>query len=515
MPLFITSKHKPKMKSSQSLFKHRSFTMRFLGLGFGSLCLSSALSAAPWVDTSDIYLRADIQALADAGVITVPINTFPLMWSGIGKDLSSAEPSLMKPALVDAFARVNFYYQNAVGNKGNTSITATAATDEARFQHFGSDYREKAELKASYEYMGERFAYKVSASANYDPQDDKEFRLDDSYMAVVLGNWIVTAGSFEQWWGPGFDSGLHKSNNARPMPSLMVSRNNAEAFETPWLSWLGAWNLTGGVSMMDEDRYAPNALLWNVRGSIKPLRQLEIGLSWTAQFCGEGQECDWDSAWKSITGQRDCRNDTGSGCSNYGNQMAGFDVRYSDTFWDVPVGLFLERTCEDSKGEPWQIVDCAKMYGVDTRFSFASQQYKLFFEYTDTMVFCGEDPNAFNCFYEHSTYKSGSRNYGRAIGSTYDSDAQVYALGLIGQFSNSHAFTTILRYAQLNKDGESPSHGWAPQPPKEDLLMLELSYRMPLLSGMMTFGGSVSQSEFEVEDSEVDGTLYTRYQYKF
>ncbi|MGS0674126.1 capsule assembly Wzi family protein [Shewanella sp. 125m-1] len=483
-----------------------------------ALVYSSVSIAAPWVDTSDIYLRADIQALADAGVITVPVNTYPLMWSGIGADLANTEPSTLTPALIDAYSRVNYYYRNAVDNRGNTSIKLAAASDPARFQHFGSDYREQGELGASYEYVGERFAYKLSASANYKPSDDEEFRFDDSYLAMALGNWMFTFGAVEQWWGPGFDSALHKSNNARPMPSLMLSRNNAQAFETPWLSWLGPWTFTAGISRFEEERYAPNALLWNFRGSIRPFRQLEMGLSWTTQFCGDGQECTWDSAFKSITGQRDCRADNVDevGCSNYGNQMAGYDIRFSDTWYNVPFGVYYERTCEDAKSSaPWDIVDCGSMFGADTRFNLDGQQYKLFLEYTDTMVFCGEDENAFNCFYEHSTYRSGSRYYGRALGSTYDSDANVYVLGLIGQFADSKGFTSLLRYAQLNKDGKSPSHGWAPQPKKEDLLMLELSYRMPFWHGMMSVGGTVSQSEFEVQDNETNATVFGTYEYKF
>lgn len=61
------------------------------------LLFSASVAAAPWVDASDIYLRADIQALADAGVIRVPVNTFPLMWSGIGGDLAKVEPELLSP----------------------------------------------------------------------------------------------------------------------------------------------------------------------------------------------------------------------------------------------------------------------------------------------------------------------------------------------------------------------------------------------------------------------------------
>ncbi|WP_412522262.1 capsule assembly Wzi family protein [Shewanella algae] len=496
----------------------RSLLYNSLVLAAG-LGMSAASHAAPWVDSSDIYLRADIQALADARVITVPVNTYPLMWAGIGADLAKVEPATLTPALTDAFSRVNFYYRQAIENRGNAVIKATAATDAARFQHFGSDYREKGQLSASYEYVGERFAFKAAGTGAYDAQDDESARLDDSYMALMLGNWIVTAGAVQQWWGPGFDSALHKSNNARPMPSVMLSRNNAAGFETPWLSWIGPWTLTTGFSWMNDDRAVEDTLLWSMRGSIRPFKQLEIGVSWTTQFCGEGQECGFDTFWNAITGGTECANGEQhcdpSMQSKIGNQIAGFDVRYADTLFNVPVGLYLERTCEDSSGPaPWQIADCAVLVGADTRFNLAQQQYKLFFEYTDTLVACGSDPHVYNCFYEHSTYLSGSRYYKRSLGSTYDSDANVYVLGLVGQFADSHGINAYLRYAQLNKDGKSPSHGWAPQPPKEDLLMLELSYRMPLLKGMMTFGGTASRSEFATYNDN-DASLFGSYEYRF
>ena len=490
--------------------------VRLLTLGLLAW-LSVSVQAAPWVDTSDVYLRADIQALADAGVITVPVNTYPLMWSGIGKDLAKTEPELLSSGLVQAFTRVNHYYRNAVGNKGNKRIKLAGGNEAARFQHFGSEYREKLQATASYQVMGDRFAVKVSATGVKNASDGKGLRLDDTYVAMILGNWVLSVGAVNQWWGPSFDSSLHKSNNARPMPSLTLTRNDSHGFETPWLSWAGPWTLTTGFSLMEDERYAPKALLWNFRGTVRPLRQIEIGFSWTTQFCGEGQECDWKTWAKSITGEKDCRNDIGAGCTNYGNQIAGFDLRYSDTWFDIPVGVYLDRTCEDSNGkQPWNIVDCASLFGVDTRFEFDNQQYKLFAEYTDTMVACdGGDSNSFNCFYEHSTYKSGSRYYKRALGSTYDSDAQVVALGLIGQFSNSRGFTSILRYAKLNKDGVVVKNGWAPQTEKEDLLELEFSYRQPMLRGMFTIGGSVSRSEFVAKDDDTNVSIFGSYEYRF
>jgi len=45
------------------------------------------LNAEPWVDTSNIFLRSNIQLLADMGLIKTPVTTFPLMWHDIALDL--------------------------------------------------------------------------------------------------------------------------------------------------------------------------------------------------------------------------------------------------------------------------------------------------------------------------------------------------------------------------------------------------------------------------------------------
>ncbi|MGI2081629.1 capsule assembly Wzi family protein [Shewanella putrefaciens] len=475
-----------------------------------SLLFSSILTAAPWVDASDIYLRADIQALADAGVITVPVNTYPLMWSGIGGDLAKVEPELLSSALVQAFARVNFYYHNAVDNRGNTRIKLSAATDPARFQHYGSDYREKGEALASYEYLGSRIAYKTTVAETYDPQDDKNFRLDESYFAIIFGNWIATLGSVEQWWGAGFDSALHRSNNARPMQSLTLSRNNASALETPWLSWIGPWTFKTGFSLTEVDRAVPKTAEWDMRFSARPIKQIEVGLSWSTLFCGEGQECDVSSWWDAVVSHSVCT-DGSNDCGfdqrrDAGHRTQSIDMRYADTWQDIPVGLYLERSCENGS-------DCGSLWGIDTHFGHSAKQFKLFMEYSDTYVKC--DGDSANCFYEDPVYLSGSRYYGRALGSTYDSDAQVFVLGLVGQFNDSRGFTSLLRYAQLNKDGANVMNTWAPQPPKEDLLMLELSYRMPVWKGMLSLGGTVSRSEFDVQDNDTNATFFSHFEYRF
>ena len=50
---------------------------------FSALILAVGLSlntyslAEPWIDTSDIYLKANIQLLADSGHIITPVTTYP------------------------------------------------------------------------------------------------------------------------------------------------------------------------------------------------------------------------------------------------------------------------------------------------------------------------------------------------------------------------------------------------------------------------------------------------------
>ena len=128
---------------------------------------------------------------------------------------------------------------------------------------------------------------------------------------------------------------------------------------------------------------------------------------------------------------------------NYCNQMTGYDIRFSYTWFNVLFGVYYKQSCEDANGSaPQNIADCGHAAGVDTRSNSDSDQYKLFFEYTDTMFACGADYNAFNCMYEHSDYHSGSSYYGKTYGSTYESDTIVYAIGqldswTVGQLDSS------------------------------------------------------------------------------
>jgi hypothetical protein len=73
----------------------------------------------------------------------------------------------------------------------------------------------------------------------------------------------------------------------------MVERAAAMPFETRWLSWLGPWRFSFALSAMEHERQdidAPLLMAWRV--AIMPIKDIEIGFSRTAQFCGEQLPCD-------------------------------------------------------------------------------------------------------------------------------------------------------------------------------------------------------------------------------
>ena len=57
---------------------------------FLALMASSAL-AGPYIPAGDLALRHDIQRLADYGIITGPISTWPLAWGPILNDIRNAD----------------------------------------------------------------------------------------------------------------------------------------------------------------------------------------------------------------------------------------------------------------------------------------------------------------------------------------------------------------------------------------------------------------------------------------
>lgn len=483
--------------------------------------------ATPWLSAEDVYLRDDIQQLADAGIITVPVTTYPLMWSGIGEDLNQTHLSDVSDRLQTPFLRVRHYYEKARKNEGLKHYKMSLANDVRRFPGFGDGADETAELESGAEWVSGRFAVKLNTQYSTDDDDSsyqqqRKLTADGSYAAMVVGNWVLRAGAVDQWWGPGWDNSLILSDNARPLPALSLTRNNSKAFETPWLNWVGPWTFTTQMAQLESSRVVPQAYLWGARGTFKPLPQLEIGASWTIMWGGEGQPSSISDFFKAVTGDTRCPLDTNP-CevseTKYGNQMAGFDVRWSGELLSQPLAFYAQTIGEDVT-DYIKPADKGYIFGIETSLYWNEQRYKLIAEYNDTEVACTKGVETLNCYYEHFlTYESGHRYKGRALGSSFDNDSTGWTLGVLAQQANHHSWQAKVRILQLNTDNsdfhpDDPSLGHTVTKVAEDVLQLDLSYRLPLFKGMLTLGGDVSHSTIvETDKSREDVNVFASWHY--
>ncbi|MDR9827838.1 capsule assembly Wzi family protein [Vibrio sp. FNV 38] len=489
------------------------------GFTFFLLALPTISQAKPWIEPTDLHLRSDLQLLANAGIITVPITTYPLMWNGVISDIRQNSRNAKTQLEVNAVHRVTRAHRSSQGV--NVSLELGAGSEASRFQHFGTPMREKGEVTAGISDANDWWAFNLQATYAYDAQDNENVRLDGSYLAAIVGNWVVSAGYQQQWYGPGWDSALTMSTNARPLPSVNVTRHSPEAFNVPILEWLGPWTLTTGIGWMDDDRYMQDTLLWTFRGTIKPHPNFEFGVSRTAQICGSNSQsgveksCDLNTWWKMLIGDT---NDYDS--ENPANQLASIDMRWGDTIAGYPYSLYWESMGEDAarldRFPPFQAK--SYLYGADLSYQLMNQAVTTFFEYSETYPQC---TNQGNCAYEHVAYKSGYRYHERVMGSTYDNDANTYTLGFIGQsIQNQHRWGFNLRYLELNKNGrnanESEGGGNKVSPNGEDTWNVDVSYYLPAWRGEIGVGAEysfVQYREGKKDENNVAGWVQWAYQF--
>lgn len=495
-----------------------------------SILLAASISAntyaAPWITTDDIRLRADIQLLADSGVINVPVTTYPLMWESIASSIENIDIQNLSDIQQMAFRHVSYRLKFETNKSAQTKLSVYASNRSRQFTSFGNDNYEKNKVTVSYEKISNDWAGKLQVNQRSDfelANGDKTTNLDGSFIAYKLGNWVFDAGAIKQWWGPGIDTSLIMSNNARPLPAIAIRRNDSAAFESPWLSWIGPWTLSAQMAQLEEERFIPDTKMWSSRATFKPYPKIELGVSWSYQWGGVGQPSSISEFFRGLTGETECVNGASS-CdesleTKLGNQLAGFDARWADSVYGVPYSIYTQRIGEDSPSPgTLQISDRSYLYGVETQFGFQQQRILANLEYTDTQANCGADGDTSqDCFYEHGLYQSGYRFYRRSIGSTYDNDAETLVLTLLGQQINGNSWLLKFRNIDLNTNDrdlfpDDPNLGNSVSKIAQQLNQLEIQYQFDLLKGRMTIGGLYTDIKSEQNENE-QYYLYVKFDY--
>ncbi len=418
--------------------------MKLLPWMLGTALLAvSPVQAGWWIEADDLMLRNDIQLLSDLGHIKQPINTFPLMWSGIIHDLQQVEPQQLSAASRDAYDRVMQIWQRD-RREMQATLGLAGETEQPSFIRFGDTLRDKAQATASGSYTGDRVSARVQVSQVSQPYDQNKTRLDGSYVAVRAGNWVVSAGALEKYWGPSFDTSTMLSTNARPVPAITISRNSSVAAADDWMP---AWTFTTSFGQLSSRAAVPDAKLWQARFGIKPLSSLELGFNWVMTYGGEGYG----------NGLKDWYKNLFQGGTDIGteNMLAGYDLRWSGQAFDTPVGVYFSANADDFNSGKMKLLKVAYQLGVDTY--VATLNSRIYLEALDTTIDCSDDTQ-WNCFYEHTTYLDGYRRYGRAFGTSYDNDSRAVNLGFLTQLDSQTSWHNKLAWLRLNMDGSRVNH---------------------------------------------------------
>ena len=399
-----------------------------------TFCASPVLHAAsPFLDAGDAALRHDVQLLADWGVIRSPVTTWPLPAAAIAADMLDndrlARLSATQLVVAERLRRRLREAMQQVDIK--SSARFALATDEKSFRVFEDTPRDSGGVQLQAEGLGMSWAYRARFSYAIDPDDNKNYRGDGSYAALNLGNWALGVGAQDRWWGPGWEGSLIYSNNARPITSLFLQRNQSTPFESNWLSWLGHWNLVTTIGQLESGRFVPRALFFSMRVSFRPLQGLEIGLSRTAQFGGKGRTVNFKTFGKLLIGQDNEEIAAGANrvdSDEPGNQLAGYDVRYSFAGHGLPLALYTQLIGEDEAGYlPSRLIG---QFGIEGWLTGARGTWRWNVEYSDTVVDFLGNSKKFGSAYNGGLYQSGYRYYDESIGHAIDGSARATSVGL-------------------------------------------------------------------------------------
>jgi len=414
------------------------------------LCLFSLFAKAePWLDTHNAPLRADIEQLSRAGIISVPINTWPLMWSGILNDLERRDsaPRALSLELQNSLTRVLTAGRHATRvDQPHQSLSLSMADQSQLFRQFGDNSRDEAQITLGRSGMTEHLAYNLEISRTVNPWDDEQAHYDNSYFGLVWGNWIAIIGNSEKWWGPGWNSNLILSNNARPTPGLTLQRNYSKPFHWPVLKHLGPWTTNLFISKLDDERHIDNAKLVGMTVGFRPRQSLEINLRRAAQWGGEGRPQSAKSFFELVTGLADNCGDPSCKADEPGNQLGGIDFR-----WDMPwlnASIYGQRVGEDEAGG--LPAKNASQLGLQLSLNNPWFQGIGFIEYDNTST--SSSSSRYNVLYNHGIYQTGYRYQGRSIGSTWDNDSTVTSIGAIGYLNNGDSIEARFSSGELNVD---------------------------------------------------------------
>lgn len=446
--------------------------------------------ASPWIESDDPLLRASIEMLFNQGVIKQPVNSYPLMWQGIARDLNAIEASSLPAQSQFAYQHVKHALANAKQSTSSGIRINYNGAPELQ-QSFGKRDQQKSGINSYGAITGNRVSAKVSVNYADEALDDEYTNYHGSYLAVLMGNWSVSAEQVSHWWGPSNDNALLLSNNASPMKGLRVNRANTQYVGPSWLSFIGNWQLTGIYAKQKPHlNSSEKGNYWAIRFASTPLAGLEIAFSSAGSDYLTSTEIDPNSLELRTSKQR----------------LTSLDAKYSTSIANQPIAFYTELMGKNDSGiapsDPFYTV------GVESFFGDQKQLLKTYFEYSNTQQDCKAQLSCNEANESFTNYDQAYIHKGHLIGSATPLQSKSAVLGAHYHTMNGYAGYAKLRWSQ------SEMLDLTQTPETFERLQLELGYQQAIFSGLWKISGSVYKDEFS-DESDTNSALKTSWEYRF
>lgn len=413
--------------------------------------------------------------LADGGFIKGPVNSFPLGWASIARDLRLIDPSELLPAQYEAYLRIASALEYNKGT-GYTALRIQGETEKAEAIGYSDTRFEQGQMSLVREVNRGGIVTRVQTNVRFETEGGSDdLTMDGSYIGYVLGNWGVTFDQLPMWWGPGQDQALVYSSNARPIQALRLTRLDNAPIDVPIMRHLGWWHTTAFIGSSQNTEALGRYTIAGMRISNSLFDGFELGVGYTGQ-------------WGGRTGRNDSSSDAFSdflmlkSSSAVRNRFASMDFRWSPVGYG---GIYGEYVLSQ-KGRR----DTGHLLGVDFKFAGGSLSHgamsDVFFEISNIDVIYDDpdDPNGYTRF---------NRNIGGAMGQ----DSKGFVFGYNRYTSEGHGVEVRLRVYELGADNEEVrDHYVQPQQlSAQDLdgleverAVIDVTYQHPFAASLLRVG---------------------------
>jgi hypothetical protein len=445
------------------------FGSRKLTICASALCLLMSGSSSVYAGLlmPDEALRNDLTWLTSRHVLALDLTTWPLSEEAVQESLASLRTE-NDPATRNALARIDKRIRQL---QAPVSAQLWATSQQPRLAPGFQQSQTAAHglnlgLRSGDEHWELQLQSQLESHRYI--SDDGRLTLNGSRASVKLFDQWLSFGEIPQWWGPGRASSLIRSDAARPVAGFQLQRASAAAFKTPWLAWLGPWNYQLSAGQLRQYSAPSEPKLFGARLSIMPFSALQIGLSRTLMWGGDGRPQSLSSFGNAIIG----RDNTTDASKDPGNQLGGIDFRLNlNPLANMPAAVYGQIIGEDESGfTPSHVM---YMAGLEVMHTWDTRQVSWYLEGADTRTGMHKE----GISYTHRNYKEGYYQQGYPLGASIGADATQYTFGVNVTLEDGQRFGARLEHAQVNRLSQPINLAW---PTADKYTGGELSWHAPV-----------------------------------